>query len=48
VNYEKLTIKRILLEDYVIKIWRKEKNWAHDVNFKFYKISDCPILSAFI
>jgi hypothetical protein len=49
VNYGKLAIRRFLLEDDVKKFGEKEKKMsAHDVNFKFYKISDCPTLSAFI
>jgi hypothetical protein len=47
VNYEKLAIKRFFLEDDVKNLGKKKKISADDVNFKFYKISDCPILSAF-
>jgi hypothetical protein len=49
VNYEKLAIRRVLLEDDLKKIWEKRKQIsANDINFKFYQISDCPTLNAFI
>jgi hypothetical protein len=42
VNYDKLAIRRFLLEHDVEKFRERKKNCDHDVNVKFYKISDCP------